>query len=314
MNAACFVLHLPSRSLAAAQTLADAIDQDIGLDALAVSINETDEVQALWETMAYFASREEADAAAGRLAIAGAEVRTMPERDWVRESLRGLAPVTAGRFYLHGSHDRASRRAGGITIEIDAGTAFGTGHHNTTIGCLLALDALLKQHLPGNVLDLGCGTGVLAIACARVTRRATLATDIDAEAVRVTRLNARLNRLGPELSALAAPGLKSTLIASRAPYDLILANILARPLVGMALGLSRLLAPRGRIVLSGLTADQVRWISAAYRNCGLVLSHRLLLGNWATLVFARPEKMRRPKRLRAGRQVAGTLGSGWEEA
>ena len=314
MTSARFTLHLPARSLAAAQASAEELENHPRIDALAVSIAETDEANSLWETLAYFASAGEAGDAAHILGLPGTEVRELVERDWVRESLQGLQPVVAGRFFLHGSHDRAQRRAGGVSLEIDAGTAFGTGHHNTTTGCLLALDAILKRGHPRHVLDLGCGTGVLAIACARVARTATLATDIDPEAVRVTALNARLNGVPHLVRAETAPGLKSRLIATSAPYDLILANILARPLAQLASGLARLLAPGGRIVLSGLTADQVRWISAAYVNCGLGLERRLLIGNWATLVLRRAAKRKRPVRFRAGRQSTGTLGSGWEEA
>ena len=301
MTSARFTLHLPARSLTAAEASAEDIENHPLIDALAVSIAETDEARSLWETLAYFTSAEEAEDAARILSLPGTEIRALVERDWVRELLHGLQPVIAGRFFLHGSHDRAQRRAGGVSLEIDAGTAFGTGHHNTTTGCLLALDAILKRGRPRHVLDLGCGTGVLAIACARVARTATLATDIDPEAVRVTALNARLNGVPHLVRAETAPGLKSRLIAFNAPYDLILANILARPLAQLAGGLSHLLAPGGRIVLSGLTADQVRWISAAYVNCGLKLEHRLLIGNWATLVLSRTAKIKRPGHFRAGR-------------
>jgi ribosomal protein L11 methyltransferase len=307
-------LRLPARGLAEAQELSDRFDDDVRLAPLAVSLNEVDEHTSLWETVAYFEREAEAYEAHRIFAIGDAAVYPLEQRDWVRESLQGLQPVVAGRFYLHGSHDRARRRAGGISLEIDAGTAFGTGHHNTTTGCLLALDAILKQRLPRNVLDLGCGTGVLAIAAVRVAHRVTLATDIDVEAVRVTKANAALNGVGPLIRAVAAPGLKSRAIAACAPYDLILANILARPLAQLARGLSRLLAPGGRVVLSGLTADQLRWITACYCNNGLVLQRRLLLANWATLVLTKPQTTKRPVRLRAGRQVAETLGSGWEEA
>ena len=199
-----------------------------------------------------------------------------------------------------------------MPLEIDAGTAFGTGHHGTTAGCLLALDAILKQHRPKRILDLGCGTGVLAIAAAQATKRKTLATDIDAEAVRVTRLNATLNCVGPLINGVTAPGLKHSHIASAAPYDLIFANILARPLINLAQGLKSILAPGGSLILSGLTRDQVRWVSAAYRNRGLVCSRTLLMGNWATLTLS--NKRKRPEHFRARRLVSSAVGKGWEEA
>jgi ribosomal protein L11 methyltransferase len=201
-----------------------------------------------------------------------------------------------------------------MPFEIDAGTAFGTGHHGTTAGCLLALDAILKRRRPERILDLGCGTGVLAIAAALAAKRKTLATDIDPEAVRVTHLNAKLNGVAPLLNGVTAPGLKHTRIAHGAPYDLIFANILARPLISLAHGLKAILAPGGTLILSGLTRDQIRWVSAAYRNRGLIPSQTLLLGNWATLVFSNPAKQNRPKSLRFGRLVSGAVGKGWEEA
>jgi ribosomal protein L11 methyltransferase len=199
-----------------------------------------------------------------------------------------------------------------VPLEIDAGTAFGTGHHGTTAGCLLALDSILKRRKLERILDLGCGTGVLAIAAARATKRTTLATDIDSEAVRVTRLNAHLNGVGQLVQAVTAPGLKHSRIADGAPYDLIFANILARPLISLAQGLTSIMAPRGDLILSGLTRDQVRWVEAAYRNRGLVSIRTLLIGNWATLILA--DKRKRPDHFGFGRSVSSAVGRGWEEA
>lgn len=278
MSTARFTLIVSDLGLEPAQDLSD----DPRLEAMAVSINETDEQASRWEVVAYFAS--EAEAAKARLAIGGV-IAKVPDTDWVRKSLEGLAPVAAGRFYLHGSHDAG--RSGGISLEIDAGTAFGTGHHGTTEGCLLALDQILKRKRPRRILDVGCGTGVLAIAAARATGHAALASDIDPEAVRVTKLNARLNGVGPQLKAIAAAGLKDPRIAGAAPYDLIFANILARPLVALAQGLARILEPGGELILSGLTLDQCRWILAVYRNHGLVPRAKITCGNWAALVLTK---------------------------
>jgi ribosomal protein L11 methyltransferase len=233
--------------------------------------------------------------------------------DWVRQSLEGLAPVTAGRFFLHGAHDRHRRPAGGIALEIDAGTAFGTGHHGTTEGCLRALDRILKRRSPAGILDVGCGTGVLAIAAARAAGRPALASDIDPEAVRVTLANAALNGVKPLIRSLAAAGLSHPVIAGQAPYDLIFANILARPLVALSTGLSRVLAPGGALILSGLTIDQMRWIEATYRSRGLVLSSRIRRGNWTTLVFTLPRTKKRPGGRTPGRfHFADPKGAGWE--
>jgi ribosomal protein L11 methyltransferase len=314
MTTARVILTVPALSLEAAEGMANRFENDFRIEPLAVTLNETDEAKNLWETVAYFATDAGAEEARRLLQLSSGIISELPERDWVRHSLEGLAPVVAGRFFLHGSHDRDRRRQGGVPFEIDAGTAFGTGHHGTTAGCLLALDAVLKRRRPERILDLGCGTGVLAIAAALAAKRKILATDIDPEAVRVAGLNARLNGVTPLLNGVTAPGLKHTRIARGAPYDLIFVNILARPLIRLAHGLKALLAPGGTLILSGLTRDQIRWVSAAYRNRGLVSSQTLVLGNWATLVFNNPAKQNRPERKRFGRVVSGAVGKGWEEA
>ena len=314
MTTARVILTIPALSLAAAEDMANRFENDFRIEPLAVTINETDEAKNLWETVAYFATDADAKEARRLSQLPSGIISELPDKDWVRHSLEGLAPVVAGRFFLHGSHDRERRRHGGVSFEIDAGTAFGTGHHGTTAGCLLALDAILKRRRPERILDLGCGTGVLAIAAALATKRKTLATDIDPEAVRVTELNAALNGVAPLLNGVTAPGLKHTRIARGAPYDLIFANILARPLISLSHGLKTILAPGGTLILSGLTRDQIRWVSASYRNRGLVPAQTLLRGNWATLVFSNPAKQNRPKRKRFGRIVSSAVGKGWEEA
>ena len=306
------ILTVPALTLAAAEDIANRFENDFRIEPLAVTINETDEAQNLWETVAYFADNVEAEEAQQFLQLPSGIISLLPDTDWVKHSLEGLAPVTAGRFFLHGSHDRDRKRSGGVPLEIDAGTAFGTGHHGTTAGCLLALDSILKRRKPKRILDLGCGTGVLAIAAAQATKQKTLATDIDPEAVRVTQLNAALNGVGPLINGVAAPGLKHYRIASGAPYDLIFANILARPLISLAQGLKSILAPGGNLILSGLTRDQVRWVSASYRNRGLVCRQTLLIGNWATLTLTAKEK--RPNHKCFGRLVSNAAGKGWEEA
>ncbi len=214
-------------------------------------------------------------------------VAPVENRNWVEESLKGLAPVTAGRFYVHGSHDRHTRQPARINLQIDAGTAFGTGHHGTTTGCLLALDHLAKSNAINNILDVGCGTGVLAIAAARLLKKPAIASDIDPQAVLVTKLNARTNQVAPFVTAMTATGINHSTIAQTAPFDLIFANILAGPLVTLAPKIAPLLSARGLVVLSGLTVDQERWVLAAWQAQGLVVKNRYRLGNWSTLVMAR---------------------------
>ncbi len=294
MSIARFTLTFPNLSHQAAHEFFERIENDFQLDPIAVTINETDEANALWETVAWFEDEALAEEARHYLANPQAVIAPVPDVDWVRRSLEGLAPVTAGRFFLHGSHDRGVRRSGGHSFEIDAGTAFGTGHHGTTAGCLSALNDILKRHRPRHILDLGCGTGVLAIAAAQALKTKTLATDIDAEAVRVTIRNAELNGVRPLLNAATAPGLQHPAIRQSAPFDLIFANILARPLATLAQGLSTILAPGGHIILSGLTMDQLRWIRACYTTRGLVPTRTIQNANWIALVLTKP-KQKRPR-------------------
>jgi ribosomal protein L11 methyltransferase len=223
-------------------------------------------------------------------------------KDWVGESLRGLKPIAAGRFIVHGAHDRALVPHNKIGIEIEAGLAFGTGHHGTTRGCLLVLDTLCKsvnrrrgRNLASRrILDLGTGSGVLAIAAARALRRPILATDIDANAVRIARDNVLLNRAAPTIHVHRANGVAAPAIRQRAPFDLAFANILLGPLQRLAAPLSRLIAPGGRIVLSGVLASQAKAALAAYHE--LTLERRIVLDGWTTLVLKRPAVARGERR------------------
>lgn len=294
MTDARFTLTIGALSNEAALKLATSIEDDFRHDPLAVSINETNELLGHWEIVAYFSSADECRALAAVYAADKVRVAEVPDLNWVKQSLQGLAPISAGRFYIHGSHDRGKRRAGGISIEIDAATAFGTGHHGTTIGCLRALDRILKFTKPNAVFDLGCGTGVLAIAAARATHASILATDIDAEAVRVAVNNARLNKSGQDVKACPAAGLHHRQIRAHAGFDLVFANILARPLASLAPALSLKVRAGGYLILSGITRDQVRWIKSCYRNRGMIVTATTHVDNWSTLVMQRAAKKRCP--------------------
>ena len=191
-------------------------------------------------------------------------VEDLPDIDWVTKSLEGLKPVRAGRFLVHGSHDRDQRRAGNLAIEIEAGLAFGTGHHGTTAGCLEMLELVARRERPRNALDLGTGSAVLAIALAKLTRIPVLATDIDPVAVAVAADNAKLNGVASYVETVTAPGFEDPVFTQRGPFDLIVANILARPLMKLAPQMARHLAPGGSLVLSGILDRQRDSVVAAY--------------------------------------------------
>jgi ribosomal protein L11 methyltransferase len=186
---------------------------------------------------------------------------------------------------VHGAHDRALRTSNLISIEIEAGEAFGTGHHGSTAGCLAAIDALARRRHFRSAFDLGTGSGILAIAVARRLRIPVLATDIDPRATRLAELNARRNRAGGGIRFLTAAGPHHPVIRRSAPYDLVLANILAGPLIAFARDLSRLLTAGGLVVLSGILQHQAARVAAASRSVGLVLERRLLLDGWVTLIL-----------------------------
>jgi len=211
-------------------------------------------------------------------------VQPLPDQDWIRLSQEGLPPVRAGRFFVYGAHDAGVVPHGVIPMKIEAGLAFGTGHHETTALCLTVLSDLAKgQASFHNVLDLGTGTGLLAIGAAKLWKKKVLASDIDPVAVAVTRENARANGVGPLVMAVTADGLDNPLLARGAPYDLIVANILAGPLTRLAPAIQRALAPGGTLVLSGLLTNQEKLVTSFHNRLRFVSRHRD--GPWSALVL-----------------------------
>jgi ribosomal protein L11 methyltransferase len=245
-----------------------------------------------WDVTLHFA--EVPDQARLRALVgntAGAEIAdgividTVEAKDWVKASLEDLVPVPAGRFIVHGQHDRARVPDNKLCIEIEAALAFGTGHHGTTRGCLLLLDHVLKAYHVGHVLDLGTGTGVLAIAAAKALRHQVLASDIDAASVRVARENAQINGVGDLVKVIRATGFAAPDFAREGPFDLVLANILANPLRQMAGPMSAHLASRALVILSGLLTPQAAGVIAAYRARGLVPLRHLRIEGWSSLLL-----------------------------
>jgi ribosomal protein L11 methyltransferase len=245
-----------------------------------------------WDITVHFAEapdessiRELVGIAAGDEVARDIRFDTVAPKDWVKATLEELVPVRAGRFIVHGRHDRSKVPANKLGIEIEAALAFGTGHHGTTRGCLLLLDGVLKAYRPRRVLDLGTGTGVLAIAAAKALRIGLLASDIDPLSVRVARDNARLNGTGDLVEVIRATGFSAPPFAARGPFDLVLANILANPLRQMATPMAQHLAPSALVILSGLLPQQVRSVVAAYRARGLVLERHIEIEGWSSLLL-----------------------------
>jgi ribosomal protein L11 methyltransferase len=247
-----------------------------------------------WDISAHFAEPPDEASIRDLIALAAGDdvaqavtFDTVEAKDWVAASLEDLVPVPAGRFVVHGRHDRARVAPNKLGIEIEAALAFGTGHHGTTRGCLLLLGEVLRSRAPKRVLDLGTGTGVLAIAAAKALRRRVLASDIDPVSVRVARDNARLNGVGNLVEAICATGFSAPQFAARGPFDLVLANILANPLRQMATPMAAHLAPSASVILSGLLPYQAQGVIASYRARGVILRRHLKIDGWSSLLMQR---------------------------
>lgn len=271
-----------------AEAAAEAIDANPLLEGATYSILEEDEDHDIWRIDAFPTTDDEAETLRGVLAEHEGLVVTaekLADADWLAMALSGLPPVRAGRFFIFGVHDRGLAPPNAVNLRIEAGAAFGTGHHGTTVGCLLAYDRLLKARRFEKVLDVGCGTGVLAIAAARTGSRVAVGTDIDPVSVRIANENTKVNRAKARF--VHAYGLGHRLVRQAAPYDLVFANILAGPLIALAQDIKGVLRPKGIAILSGLLRSQARAVTAAYLSRGFRLMERRNRGEWTTLVLVR---------------------------
>jgi len=277
-----------------AEQVMDALSDLFGEEDYAIATQEIDEAKGIWEASIYGTAEQEPEIAArfGQLvaeSFASLKVNReiLPEIDWIAKSLEGLKPVRAGRFLVHGSHDRDKVRINDIGILIEAGQAFGTGHHGTTAGCLGMIGDVLKSRRVRNALDLGTGSGVLAIATRLMSKIPVVATDIDPVATRVATENARINDVGSGIHLATAPGFHHAIFREHGPFDLIIANILARPLMKLAPELVHHLSDRGTVILSGILAEQ-RWkVIAAYNGAGLEHRRTTWMNGWVTIELVR---------------------------
>lgn len=275
-----------SRSVA--EAAAADLDSDVLLEGATYSILEEDEDKGVWRIDAFPTTDEEARGIEARLKAHDGLVVTvekLADADWLAMSLSGLPPVEAGRFFVYGAHDQGRVPPNRVNLKIDAGAAFGTGHHGTTVGCLIAFDELLKKERFERVLDVGCGTGVLAIAAARTGSKIAVGTDIDAPSVRIANENAKLNMADAKF--VHASGLNDRKVRGHGPYDLVFANILAPPLIALSQDIKKALHIGGVAILSGLLRTQERRVTAAYLSRGFVLERRIHRDAWSALVLRR---------------------------
>ncbi|MCU4654468.1 50S ribosomal protein L11 methyltransferase [Roseibacterium sp. SDUM158016] len=274
---------------ARAEALGEALEE-IAPEPIGVGIFELEDGSGLWEVGAYFTEEPDGISLALLAAAHGAQpfaVSLVPDTDWVAHVRRELHPVEAGRFFLYGAHDADRVPEGCIPLLIEAAMAFGTGHHGTTKGCLLAYDELLSAGVvPQRVADIGAGTAVLGIAAALTSPNPVLVSDIDPVAVEVAEANAVANGVAARVRCIEAAGFDHPEIAAGAPFDLIFANILKGPLVELAPAMAAHVAPGGHIILSGILNAQADEVIAAYAAEGLHCTRRAELGEWTTLTIS----------------------------
>lgn len=280
-----------------AERIARALDE--ALDPAPAAVGLFDRGGGRFEVFAHYVETPSRDAlveliawAAGGHPCGPLSIEELAPADWITLSQGKRGKVEAGRFLVHGSHDRSRVSRKSLAIEIDAGQAFGTAHHGSTRGCLIALDALLKRRRPRIVVDIGTGTGVLAIAAAKALRQRVVAGDNDSLAVKIATENARKNSVGPLLHVLKAQGFAHPRLRQR-KANLLLANLLERALYDLAPAFAKHVAPGGIAVLSGLTETQAHGIAARYRGLGFVMEMRIILDGWTTLVITRRSTRKR---------------------
>ena len=275
---------------ASARSLGDAMER-LAPEPVGVGVFEMEDGSGLWEVGGYFTEPPDAAGLALLATALGARsfvVSELPEVDWVAKVRRELSPVEAGRFFLYGSHDADRVPEGRVALLVDAAMAFGTGHHGTTLGCLKALDRLIEAGFEARrVADVGCGTAVLAMAAAKIWGGTILASDIDAVAVEVAEANVGLNDLSGRIECVEAMGFDHPRLREAAPFDLIFANILKGPLIGLAPDMAAHAAPGGRIILSGILNPQADEVIAVYERNGMSLAQRDVIGDWTTLTLTR---------------------------
>ena len=274
----------------AAYALGDAMER-LDPEPTGVGVFEMEDGSGLWEVGGYFEAPPDETALAVLAAAMGARpfvVSEVPETDWVAHVRRELAPVEAGRFFVYGSHDADKVPHGCEPLLIEAAMAFGTGHHGTTLGCLRALDRLATEGFAGkNVVDVGCGTAVLAMAAARIWPEPVLASDIDEVAVEVAAANVSANGLDGRVTCVEAAGFDHPALSAAAPFDLVFANILKGPLVALAPDMAAAMQPGGYAILSGILNEQADDVIAVYAQVGINLVHREQIVDWTTLTLQR---------------------------
>ncbi|MCT6824894.1 50S ribosomal protein L11 methyltransferase [Bartonella apis] len=257
-------------------------------DAFPLAITEIDEANGIYEVSLYVDEAQKNSVLPRFAQVLGVnenkiEIEILPDIDWVSHSLEGLNPVRAGRFFVHGSHDRDKVKPGDLAIEIDAGQAFGTGHHGTTVGCLELIADVMEHEKPQNALDLGTGSGILAIGIALIKPIRILATDIDPIAIKVAKENFALNGVAKTITAITATGLDDEEIKKRSPFDLIVANILANPLIELAPQMVPALKKGGSIVLSGILEEQHDRVVKAFEAEGAKYIKTLHHEGWVAI-------------------------------